>query len=144
MFDELKKYKNQDHFFFSAEQELSKVCNAPKDRSGVYIVYELKKGRVELVYIGCSGKVQNDGSIKHRSSGGGGLYGRIVNGKQFGNIRKKSWKQKLIVEKIEAIDVYWYDTFNSPLKHIPAFVEATIIQLYYKQNKCLPRWNVKF
>ena len=136
MFDELTKYKNNNHFFFTAKEELENVCNAPKDKSGVYIVYELKNGRIELVYIGSSGKVLNNGTIKHRN---GGLYDRIVNGHQFGKVpRKKSWKQKLIDEKIDALDIYWYDTGTMD---IPAFVEATIMQRFFEIYGRLPRWN---
>ena len=142
MFDELKKYKHKDHFFFTTKEELENVCNAPKNKSGVYIVYELKNGRIELVYIGSSGKVQNNEKIEHRN---GGLYDRIVNGHQFGKIPgKQSWKQKLIDEKIDALDVYWYDTFNSHNMDIPAFVEANIMQQYYNIHRRLPRWNNEF
>lgn len=34
MFDELTKYKNNKHFFFTANQELENVCDAPKNKSG--------------------------------------------------------------------------------------------------------------
>ena len=102
-------------------------------------MYELKNGRIELVYIGSSGKVQNDGKIKHRI---GGLWDRIVNGHQFGKTpRKISWKNKLIDENIDALDIYWYDTFNSENRDIPIFVEATIIQRYFEIHGHLPRWN---
>jgi len=142
MFDELEKYENNDHFFFTSKEELENVCNAPKNKSGIYLVYELKNGRIELVYIGSSGKVQNNGQIKHRN---GGLYDRIVNGHQFGKIpRKKSWKQKLVKEKIEALDIYWYDTINTENPDIPVFVEATVIQRFFEINKHLPRWNKEF
>jgi hypothetical protein len=113
-----------------------------KNKSGVYFVLELKNGRIELVYIGSSGKIQNNGKIKHRK---GGLYDRIVNGHQFVKTpRKKSWKQKLIDEKIEALDVYWYDTFNSENMDIPVFVEAVIMQRFYEEHGRLPRWNKEF
>ena len=39
MFDELTKYKNNDHFFFEPTDNLREVCNAPNDKSGVYIIY---------------------------------------------------------------------------------------------------------
>ena len=48
MFDELNKYKHNDHFFFKPTDNLNSVCNAPTDKSGVYIIYELKKGRIPL------------------------------------------------------------------------------------------------
>ncbi len=139
MFDELTKYKNNNHFFFTANEELENVCNAPKDKNGIYLVYELKNGRIELVYIGSSGKIQNDGKIKHRT---GGLYGRIINRHQFWEIPiKKSWKQKLINEKIDALDIYWYVTVDSENIDIPFFVETTVMQRFFEVNGRLPRWN---
>ncbi|MDT8412699.1 MAG: hypothetical protein RQ875_09575 [Vicingaceae bacterium] len=139
MFDELTIYKNNNHFFYTFENELDEVCNAPKNSSGIYLVYELKNGKVELVYVGSSGKVQNDGQIKHRN---GGMYDRIVNGHQFGKVpRKKSWKQKLIEENIEALDVYWYETANNEMLDIPAFVECQILQKFLDIYGRLPKWN---
>jgi hypothetical protein len=142
MFDKLTKYKNKNHFFFTTKEELENVCNAPNDKSGVYIVYELKSGRIELIYIGSSGKVLNNGAIKDRN---GGIYDRIVNGHQFGKVpRKESWKQKMVNEKIEALDVYWYVTINSITHDIPAFVEATLMQRFFELYGHLPRWNKEF
>ena len=142
MFDELKKFKTNDHFFVMKNSALEKVCNAPKTTSGIYLVFALKKGRIELVYIGSSGKIQNDGSIKHRE---GGLYDRIVNGHQFGNIpRKISWLNKINEEGMDGLDVYWYDTFNNKTKDIPAFVEAVIIQRHFDIYNKLPDWNIEF
>lgn len=95
-----------------------------------------------MVYIGSSGKIQCNGEIKHRK---GGLYDRIVNGHQFGRIpRKKSWKQKIIDEKIDALDIYWYDTFHAEIIDIPVFVESTLIQRFFEMNNHLPRWNKEF
>ena len=142
MFDELEKYKQNNHFFVMPNSLLEEVCNAPKSSSGIYLVYALKNGRINLVYIGSSGKIQNNGKIKHRE---GGLYDRIVNGHQFGAIpRKKSWIDKLKSEGIDGLDVYWYDTFNQKTQDIPAFVEALIIQRYYDVNRRLPEWNQEF
>ena len=53
MFDELEKYKNKNHFFFNAGDDLEVVCNAP-EKPGVFIIYALVAGRIELVYIGYS------------------------------------------------------------------------------------------
>jgi hypothetical protein len=142
MFDELASYKNNNHFFFTEKVNLEEVCNAPKKGSGVYIIYELKNGRIELVYIGSSGKIQNNGTVKHRN---GGLFDRIVNGHQFGTIsRGKLWKQRLIDEKIEALDIYWYDTINSDEIGVPSFVEATIMMRFLEVHGRLPRWNKEF
>lgn len=50
MFDELTKYKDKGHFFLMPGDSLSKVCNAPADKSGVYIAYALKDGKIEMVF----------------------------------------------------------------------------------------------
>jgi hypothetical protein len=55
MFGILSKYKKTDHFFFNPTDLLYEVCNAPDDRDGVYLVYELKDTKINLVHIGSSG-----------------------------------------------------------------------------------------
>ncbi|PIB28404.1 hypothetical protein BFP77_09510 [Maribacter sp. 4U21] len=81
MFDELDKYKSNGHFFFSADDEILTVCNAPKNGVGTYIVYALKGGKIELIYIGSSGKILQSGHKKVRI---GEMCDRLVNGKQYG------------------------------------------------------------
>jgi hypothetical protein len=101
MFDELEKYKNKDHFFFKPDDILSQVCNAPDDKSGLYIVYALAKGRIELIYIGISGTEQKEGTLKTRKAGLGGMKDRIVNGHHFGKVpRRKSWPAQMLKEGV--------------------------------------------
>ena len=141
MLDQLEKYASQGHFFFSQEDELQEVCNAPKNGMGVYIIYALKNGRIELVYIGSSGEINQNGTAKSRI---GGIFDRLVNGKQFDEPRRKSWKQKLISEKIDALDIYWFETFEQNYTDIPSSVEGSIIQTYFDIHGCLPKWNSSF
>ncbi len=141
MLDELDYYKSNEHFFFKAGDDLEKVCNAPKEAIGVYVIYILKDGRVELVYIGSSGKVNQDGSINSEIAG---LYDEIVNGIQFGKARKISWKKKLKEEKIDALDIYWYETFDQNHKHIPSFLASNILQNHLDFLGSLPKWNENF
>lgn len=141
MFEELEAYTSNDHFFFDGRKPLSEVCNAPIDGVGVYLVYRLSNGRIDLVYIGSSGKVLQNGTMKVRN---GGLYDRIVHGKQFGAARNRSWKNKLDLEKIDALDVYWYHTFVDDLFDIPSFVEGVIIQRYFDLHGLLPEWNKEY
>ncbi len=141
MFDDLRNYSKSDHFFFSNDDPLGDVCNAPKSGSGIYLVYALSHGRIELLYIGSSGKMQRNGKFKHRK---GGLYDRIVNGKQFDDTRKTSWPRIMSTEQIEALDVYWYETYNNLVQDIPAYTEGILIQRHYEINGKLPRWNTEF
>ena len=107
MFDELTKYKHTDHFFFKSTDSLKDECNAPTDKSGLYVVYALKQGNIELIYIGSSGKLEADGTMHIRKAGLGGIKDMIVNGHQFGKSpRQQSWPNQMKFENIEALDVY--------------------------------------
>jgi len=141
MFDELSKYKQTDHFFFKTTDNLNQVCNAPTDKSGVYIIYALKGGRIELVYIGRSGEVKSDGTLFIRKSGIGGLKDRLVNGKQFGEPRRNSWKTVMNYENIEALDIYWYVTHNEKFIDCPKILESKLLSTHLDIYGKLPKWN---
>jgi len=142
MYKEVSKFKNSGSFQFSSSDDLEVVCNAPNDASGVFLVYSIEGDNKVLIMVGSTGTVQNDGTLKAKN---GGLYDKIVNGHQFAKTaRKHSWKTQLKLEKIEAIEVFWYETYNDKTKVIPTFVEGQILQLFLKENGKLPRWNVAF
>ena len=139
MFDELNKYKSNGHFFFNPGSDLRKVCNAPKDGIGVFYILRLAKGRIDIVYIGSEGEVENDGQIHSL-----GLYDQIVNGNQFGAPRFYSWNEKLESEGIEALDVYWFKTFDKKNEDSPTYAKALIMQSFLDLHERLPEWNERF
>ncbi len=140
MFDLLDEYENQDHFFFSPDQILKEVCNAPKNASGIYLIYALTKGRVLLYYIGSSGKVETSGKINHQK---GGLYNSIVESEQWDKPRRWIWPEKMKEEDIEALDIYWYVTFDKNNDHIPTFLKSMLLQQYFEIHRALPSWNLE-
>ena len=141
MFDVLEPYKSTDHFFLAENTTLEKVCNAPKNGVGVYLVYQLKNGRIELVYVGNSGKVSQTGKVRKDI---GGLFNEIVKGQQFGGERQKTWKQKIKDENIEAFDIYWYETVDKTNFDIPTYVQGLVLQSYLHMYGTLPKWNSEF
>ena len=142
MFDEVRKYEQKGHFFFKANESLSIKCNAPSDKSGVYIIFSLKNGKIELIYVGQSGKLQADGSMFIRKAGLGGIKDIIVNGHQFGKIpRRISWPKQMAIEKIEGLDIYWYVTHNENYCDDPSNVEKSILKTYIQIYGRLPIWN---
>ena len=141
MFDELDKYKTNGHFFYEKNDNLREICNAPKSGVGIYLIYALKNGKIELVYIGSTGKITQNGMIKTRK---GGIYDRLVNGKQFGEIRSRAWNKQMIIEDIEVLDIYWYETFDKNNADIPAMTEGKIIQRFYEIYGKLPKWNKEY
>jgi hypothetical protein len=127
---ELKKFKNQNSFTFSANDSLETVCNAPDTASGVFVVYQVVGEEKELIMVGSTGTVQNDGTLKSKS---GGMYDKIVNGHQFAKTaRKYTWLVQMKLENIDLLEVCWYETFNEKTKVIPTFVEAQLLQNFFE------------
>ena len=139
---ELEKFKVSNSFTFTVEDSLEQACNAPESGAGIFVVYAVEGDAKELIMVGSTGTVQNDGTLKSKN---GGLYDKIVNGHQFAKTgRKYSWPAQMKKEEIESLEVVWYETFTEKVKGIPTFVEATVLQSYLTENGTLPKWNVAF
>lgn len=142
MYKELESIKIKNQFVFDINDSLEEVCNAPDVASGIFLVYDISKEDKELIMVGSTGTVQNDGTLKSKN---GGLYDKIVNGHQFAKTgRKYSWPAEMKKESIDKLEVFWYDTFNDKNKIIPTFIEGQILQNFLKENNKLPKWNVAF
>lgn len=138
----LTNFKIKNQFSFSVTDNLDIVCNAPDFGSGIFIVYAIADEEKELIMVGSTGTIQNDGTLKSKS---GGLFDKIVNGHQFAKTaRKYTWLSQMKQENIEKLEVHWYDTFNEKIKVIPTFMEGQILQSFFDENGKLPRWNVAF
>jgi hypothetical protein len=57
---------------------------------------------------------------------------------------KKSWKAKVISENIEALDIYWYETFDKNNRDIPTVIKGILMQRFYELYGALPKWNKEF
>jgi len=142
MYKELKKFKTTKSFTFTVEDSLEEVCNAPEAGTGIFVVYAVDVEEKELIMVGSTGTVQNDGTLKSKN---GGLYDKIVNGHQFAKTgRKYSWPAQMKKEDIARLEVVWYETFNEKNKVIPTFAEGQVLQNFLDENGRLPRWNVAF
>lgn len=125
MFQEPNNYTESDHFFFEADKDLEKVCNAPKDKDGVFKVVELRNGKINLVYIGYSNS--------------GGLFNEIVNGVHLDkNPRKIGWTYQMLKDKTDALDIYWYVTES---KENPKKAQVDMLKDFVDQTGKLPKWN---
>ncbi|WP_366871254.1 hypothetical protein [Flavobacterium sp.] len=142
MYKELKKFKTTNMFNFTPDDALEEVCNAPESGNGIFVVYAVDGEEKELIMVGSTGTVQNDGTLKSKN---GGLYDKIVNGHQFAKTgRKYSWPAQMKKEEISRLEVVWYETFNAKNKVIPTFAEGNVLQNFLDENGKLPRWNVAF
>lgn len=139
---ELEKFTVKGNFTFTQEDSLEAVCNASETGSGIFVVYAVEADTKELIMVGSTGTVQNDGTLKSKN---GGLYDKIVNGQQFAKTgRKYSWPAQMKIENIDALEVLWFETFNDNAKSIPTSVEGQILQNFLDETGKLPRWNIAF
>lgn len=145
MLNFLEKYSERDFFYFFPDGQPFRNCNAPKDRSGVYLVYAICGKDERLVYIGSSGKLLPNGKISIRRSGIGGIKGRLMDGKysyiedglRFKVNRSKFWIKTMRAEGIEKLKIYWFITNNDcPLKK-----DAELRKIYTDLSGQLPEWN---
>lgn len=140
MYKELNDFKVSNSFVFSPEDSLEQVCNASQG-CGVFLVYDLTTDR-ELIMVGSTGTVQNDGTLKIKN---GGLADKIVEGHQFAKTgRKYSWPAQMKLEGISSLEVVWYETYTDAIKGIPTSVEGMVLQNFLNETGKLPRWNVAF
>lgn len=140
MTDYLSKYKNS-YFFFRDSDRLVDVCNAPNSSSGLYLIYAYENRQYNLIYIGISGRMLSNNVFAHRK---GGIKGRFLTGKQFGERRQVAWSKKLEQEKIEHLKIHWFITYDDIIKDAPRDIEEKLLKEYFSLNGTLPRWNNRF
>lgn len=134
MFEILENYKHKGCFEFTLNDRLSIVCNAPRDKSGVYLIWDsTDSSNKKLIYIGRSGELKN-GILKQRKDG---IYGRLVKGKQFGYQRRKSWPMKMKELGMSALSIYWFDTEDDN----PEEIEDRLLSEVVVKLNSLPDWN---
>ncbi len=138
MFSETNKYKNNGHFFYQKGKSLMEVSKDVPDLPGVYYIVRLARGRVDLVYIGKSGTMMQDGTFKNQT-----LRKRINN--KHGDMKRQDFFDlKIQQENIDALDIYWFVTFDNKHKDLPALVEGVLMQRYFDVHGTLPPWNKDF
>jgi len=135
MFDELEKYENKGHFFFEKGKLLTEVTKDVPNEAGVYVIYKLAGGKIELVYVGKSGTMNQNGTFKEQK------LRKRLNNKQDGVKRQEYFENKIATENIDALDIYWYVTFDKNNQDLPAYVEGVLLQHYFEAYGELPAWN---
>ena len=134
----LEDYSNCGSFTFKLGDTLSTKSREVPNAPGIYIIYAIISNVKELVYIGKSGTMINNGSFKKQ------LLRKRLNNRHAGVSRQVYFESKLKEEKIETLEFHWFVTFDESNTHIPGFVEGNLLQQYYNQYKKLPPWNKDF
>lgn len=140
----MDKYKIKGRFEFMSSDSLELKCNAPTDKGGVYLIFEIKGKYRRLIYIGASGQRNLDGSLKVRRSGLGGMKDRLVNGYHpgCGKVkRKEAWPELMKIHEIEKIVVYWWVTYDAEIQDFPTDIEGILLNNYILKHGTKPRWH---
>ena len=106
------------------------------DKPGVYLIYGYKDGRSELLYIGRSGTLHQDGTFGDQK-----LLKRITKGKQDGMPRRAFFPEQMKLLGLEALVFHWFITFIPSVRIIPAKAENDLLQAYFDEHEKLPLWN---
>ncbi len=138
MFSEIKKYKQNGHFFFTRAVSLREASEDVPELPGVYYIVRLAKGHVDLVYIGKSGTIEQNGRFKNQ------LLRSRLNNKQNGMKREEFFQKKMREEDIDGLDIYWFVTFDEENRDLPGYVEGLLMQRYFEVHGKLPPWNGEF
>lgn len=136
--ENLEKYTLKGVFTFKKGDVLSTKSKAVPNLPGIYIIYTIVSGTKELVYIGKSGTMVNNGCFKTQ------LLRKRLNNRQAGLSRQKYFENKLRDEDKEALEFKWFVTFEGSNIDVPGYVEGSLLQKYYEKHKKLPPWNKDF
>jgi hypothetical protein len=138
MFDDLSKYENKGQFSFRKGDNLAQKTKDVPKLAGIYYILRLADGKVDLVYIGKSGTILQNGTFKSQ------LLKARLNNKQDGVKRQVHFESKIYEENIDYLDIYWFVTVDDKNNDLPGFVEGVLIQRFYETHGKLPEWNKEY
>jgi len=130
MFDELKKYKKNGHFFFKKGNSLIQVGKDVPELPGVYYIFRLANDGVDLVYMGKSGIKTSTGNKNDSLL------------KQSINALQKLVDIKMSESDIAGLDIYWFVTMDANHIDLPDYVLGLIMQTHFDVYGRLPEWNM--
>lgn len=135
--DIMEKYRKQfpyGSFAFSLEQNIREVVRTAEvpEKYGVYIIFD---PHGQVLYIGRSGTMNNDGTFRQQT-----LRRRLVN-KQGGRPRQTFFENLLQELQITSLHFEWFVTFDGSDPILPSFAESELLQEYFRYYNKLPPLN---
>jgi hypothetical protein len=145
-FEDLLKdytYKNKCGIFFLEKGEKIRevlVENNISNEYGVYLIYSIKDNTEELIYIGKSGTISQNGEFKRQ-----GIKDRLK-AVTTNNMQRDKYFQQEVIDKynFDKLKFVWIITFDDKWKELPAYSESRLLQLYYDNHSVLPTLNRSF
>lgn len=134
--DILGKIENEGCLEFTLDSKLRELSRQiPDNICGVYMFVEEMENEDNILYIGCSGHIENGKPVSRKKHG---LRGRVY-GKQEKTPRDKYYKEVMKDKDISGLKIYWYDTGNED----PEYIEYRCILKYISLKGKFPEFNNK-
>jgi hypothetical protein len=134
--DILGHIKTKGCLDFTLESKLRQLSKQiPDNICGVYMFVEKKEDEDNILYIGCSGHIEDGKPVSRKKHG---LRGRIY-GKQEKTPRDQFYKEVMKDKDIAGLKVYWFDTGNDD----PEYIEYRCILKYITIKGKFPEFNNK-
>jgi len=130
MFDDLAKYDNNGHFFYKKGDDTLKLSQKLPNKSGVYYILKLVKGKIKLSYIGKSDPTKAENKTLNL----------MFDDKEKGTSLNQFFDKKMNEEEIDALDIYWFVTDDDD----PSEIANKILQNNFDFFGALPDWNKSF
>jgi len=137
LIEEYKKSNQFGIFELKKDEIINDIIrkNEVPNSYGIYIIYSIKNLSKNIIYIGKSGTMINDGTFKKQ-----GIAQRLT--KIQNKLPRKIYFQNVIKEyEFEKLEFLWITTFDKMYKEIPSSSEAKMIQAYFSEFKKLPLLN---
>lgn len=134
------KFKSNGSFYLLPTDSINLAVrreNIPQ-KYGIYVYFGCKGSENELIYIGKSGTLNQNGTFKNQK-----LPKRLTM-KQDGMYREEFFKLIMAENNYDKLIFKWWITFDDQNKLLPGFVEGQLIQAYFEEFGCLPKYNKTF
>ncbi|MDD2965323.1 MAG: hypothetical protein PHQ65_12685 [Bacteroidales bacterium] len=139
MFSAIHPYSHTDHFFYRLGDSLETHVEKLPDLPGVFIIFTLAHGRINMVYVGATHVENRKKGIKAI-----GLKSHL-NTIGIRRSYEDEWNARIATYDMDALDVYWYVTMDNKGKNdLPGFVKANVLHEFFDVHGCLPAWQESF
>lgn len=127
-------FSQRGTFSFSHGQRIRDVVRN-EEVPNAYGVYIVSGPAGDILYIGRSGKMKNDGSFQ-----GQALRGRITN--RQGRLSRQQLFEKILAERqLNSLLFEWFTTFNEMNPVLACLAESQLLQSYFDLHGNLPTYN---
>lgn len=134
--DILGRIENKGCLEFTLDSKLRELSwQIPDNICGVYMFVEEMENEDNILYIGCSGHIEDGKPVSRKKHG---LRGRVY-GKQEKTPRDKFYKEEMGKKGITALKVYWFDTGDGD----PEYMEYRCILKHIAMKGEFPEFNNK-